>query len=71
VAQDKFSDKLIAQPDFPETRGDLTDWLCDKIGQRIDLPNTGNGYVNDVLFACIDYITEQEGEDYHSDEEDT
>jgi len=53
-------DEIRNNPNYPGTRGELTDWLCDEIGQEIQLLNVGDGYCNDVLLTCLCYIREKE-----------
>jgi hypothetical protein len=53
---DTLSKQLLNDPEFPATRGELTEWLCEKVEDLIGSANTGNGYTNDVLFQCLDYI---------------
>jgi len=55
---DTLSERLLNDPDFPATRGELTEWLCDKINDVIGSENTGNGYTNDILLRCLNYIDE-------------
>jgi hypothetical protein len=61
----KTSQKLLEDPKLPATRGELTEWLCDKIERKIGSCNLGNGYLNDILFRCIDYIEEENNETRH------
>jgi hypothetical protein len=52
-------EQLFKHPDFPQTRGELTEWIAEQIEEKfaIDIANTGNGYVNDLLFTFYDVLS--------------
>ena len=52
-------EQLLNDPEFPATRGELTEWLCEKLQVFVTNANFGNGFCNDTLLAVFGDLSDQ------------